>query len=108
LDRVPVPLGDVLGPAVNELFERAGNENSPAQLFVLGPERHGFFPDVSNSALCNRRPSDIPAGISQEVLFRAKGLDLHYPGAAALFAQYVIQLFRRQVGAELPCFARGA
>jgi hypothetical protein len=62
-NRVMVDFRDVLGPTVNELFQRALHLNPAMQLLVVEPKFDGSFSDESHPTLRDGRPFYVATGV---------------------------------------------
>jgi hypothetical protein len=83
---------DVLGPAVNELFQWALHLDFVMQLLVLVPKPDGSFPDPGDTTLRDGGPSYVSTSVLQEMPFVLKRLNLDAPPAFLQMSEQVSHL----------------
>jgi hypothetical protein len=92
LNSVMIEFRDVLGPTVNELFQRALHLNPATQPFVFEPKRDGSFPDRSDTTLSDGRPFYVATGVLQEMPFVLERLNLDAPPTFLLPGEHLSHL----------------
>src|SRR5262249_18533205 len=103
-NRVLIRFWNVLGPTINEIFQRVGYVNLASRSFIFSPKRDRSLLDRDNAALRNRWPPYITTGISQEMLFRIEGLNLNAPPTRRLRAEQDLDFVIADVGIKLSGF----
>jgi hypothetical protein len=73
---VLIAFRNVLGPTVNELFQRTLHVNRPMLLFVFVPKPNGSLPDVADTTLRNGWPPCVAAGRSEGLCMVDRELSL--------------------------------
>jgi hypothetical protein len=105
---VMIDFRDVLGPTVNELFDRALHLDSPMQLLVIEPKFDGSFSDECDPTLRDGRSFYVATGVLQEMPFVLERLNIDAPPPFLLLGKQLFQLVNCHLCMELTCSQGGA
>jgi hypothetical protein len=89
---VLIAFRNVLGPAIDELFQGTLQLNLATQLFIFEPKPDGLFPDPGYTTLSDGRPPYVATGVLQEMPFVLKRLNLDAPPAFLQMSEQVSDL----------------
>jgi hypothetical protein len=83
---------NVLGPTLNELFQRALLLCTSTELLVLVPKPDSLFANPGDATLCNGRPPYVATGVLQKMRFILKRLNLDAPPTFLQMSEQVSRL----------------
>ena len=89
---VLIAFRNVLGPAIDELFQGTLQLNLATQLFIFEPKPDGLFPDPGYTTLSDGRPPYVATGVLQEMPFVLERLNLDAPPAFLQMSEQVSHL----------------